>query len=108
MRQSRFGCEQMAAILREADLTSVAEAAKRNKASEQTINTWLKYFNRLQPSDVKRFKVLEAEKDWLKRLLTEHDIMGEVNRKKWWARRHVGNRLPWCARVACRSGAPAG
>ncbi len=34
----------MVAILREADRTSVAEAAKKSKISEQTIYAWRKYF----------------------------------------------------------------
>jgi len=34
MRKSRFSDEQIVATLREADRTSVAEAAKKNKVSE--------------------------------------------------------------------------
>jgi putative transposase len=87
MRKSRFSDEQMVVILREADRTSVADAAKRNKVSEQTIYTWRKHFNGLQPSDVKRLKALEAENAKLKKLLAERDleldVMLEVNRKKW-------------------------
>ena len=37
MRMSRFREEQMVAILRDADRTSVAEAARKNKVSERTI-----------------------------------------------------------------------
>ena len=87
MRKSRFSDEQMVAILPQADSTSVAEAAKKNKARERIICLWRKHFAGMSPADVKRLEALESENAKLKRLLAERDleldVMREVNRKKW-------------------------
>ena len=68
MRKSRFSDEQIVAILRESDRTSVTEAAKKHKVSEQTVYVWRKHFAGLAPADVKRLKALELENAKLKRL----------------------------------------
>lgn len=87
MKKSRFSEEQMVTILREADRTTVAEAAKKHKVSDATIYAWRKHFGQMEAADVKRLKALELENSRLKKLLTERDldveILKEINAKKW-------------------------
>lgn len=87
MKKSRFSEEQMVTILREADRTTVAEAAKKNKVSDATIYAWRKHFGQMEAADVKRLKALELENSRLKKLLAERDldveILKEINAKKW-------------------------
>lgn len=87
MKKSRFSEVQMVTILREADRTTVAEAAKKHKVSDATIYAWRKHFGQMEAVDVKRLKALELENSRLKKLLAERDldieILKEINAKKW-------------------------
>ena len=87
MKKSRFSEEQMVTILREADRTTVAEAAKKHKVSDATIYAWRKHFGQMEAADVKRLKALELENSRLKKLLAEtmldNATLKDINSRKW-------------------------
>ena len=61
MRKSRFTEEQVVAVLRGAESTSVNEANRKHKVSDATIYAWRKHFGQMEAADVKRLKALELE-----------------------------------------------
>ena len=87
MKKSRFTEDQMVRILREADQTSVAAAAKAHAVSEQTIYTWRKRYGELEVNDVRHLRAIEKENTRLKKLLAEqmfeNDVIKDALRKKW-------------------------
>jgi putative transposase len=87
VKKTRFTEEQMVAMLREADQTSIPEVAKKHGVSEPTLYAWRKRFGRLDVDETKRLKQLEVENTRLKKLLAERDleveVLKEINAKKW-------------------------
>jgi putative transposase len=87
MKKSRFTDEQIVAALRDAEATSVAEAARRHSVSEQSLHRWRKKFSGMEVSDVKELKRLREENARLKKLVAERDleveVMKEIQAKKW-------------------------
>jgi len=87
MRKSQFTDEKMVKILRDAEKTSVAAAAKKHGVSTASIYAWRKRFHGVDAKDAKRIRELERENARLKKLLAEKElgieIMREINAKKW-------------------------
>jgi len=87
MKKNKHSDEQIVKILREANETTVAAAARQHAVTEQTIYRWRKLYDGMQVNDVKELKALRDENQRLKKLLAERDlevdVMKEINAKKW-------------------------
>ena len=78
MKRSRFTDEQIVAVLRDAAVTGVAEAARKHGVAEQSIYRWKKLYDGMKVSDVKELKSMRDENARLKKLLAERDLEIEV------------------------------
>jgi len=87
MKRNRFTDEQIVAALRDAEATTVVEAARKHGVAEQTMYRWRKRFAGMEVSDVRELKRLKDENTRLKKLLAERDleveVMKEIQAKKW-------------------------
>ena len=72
MRRSRFGEEQIIAILREQEAGAATnEVCRRHGISDATFYKWKAKYGGMEVSDAKRLKGLEDENRRLKKLLAE-------------------------------------
>jgi putative transposase len=72
MRRSRFGEEQIIAILREQEAgVATSEVCRRHGISDATFYKWKAKYGGMVVSDAKRLKGLEDENRRLKKLLAE-------------------------------------
>ena len=73
--------------LRDAEATTVVEAARKHGVAEQTMYRWRKRFVGMEVSDVRELKRFKDENARLKKLLAERDleveVMKEIQAKKW-------------------------
>ena len=87
MKSNRFTDEQIVAALRDAEATTVVEAARKHGVAEQTMYRWRKRFVGMEVSDVRELKRFKDENARLKKLLAERDleveVMKEIQAKKW-------------------------
>jgi len=87
LKRTRFTEEQIVAALRDAEASTIAEAARKHGVSEPSIHRWRKQYADMEVSDVRELKRLKDENGRLKKLLAERDleveVMKEIQAKKW-------------------------
>ena len=72
VKQSRFGEQEIAFILHQAEAgVAVEEMCRKAGISIQTYYRWRKKYGGLMPSEMKRLKLLEEENARLKRLVAD-------------------------------------
>ena len=77
----------MVRALLEADKRSIADVAKKQAVSVQTLYAWKKQFGAMGIDDTKRLKSLEAEDGKPRKVLADRmldiEVLKDINSKKW-------------------------
>lgn len=74
MNRARVSDEKIDRILQEANCRPITQVAQRKRVSEPSIYIWCKKFGDMGTDVVKRLKLLEQEKNRLKKILAERDL----------------------------------
>jgi putative transposase len=81
MKRSRFSEQQIAFVLRQAEVgTTVEEVCRTAGISEATYYVWRKKYGGLMPSEMRRLKQLEEENSTLKKLVADLSLDKEMLR----------------------------
>ena len=88
MKRSRFGEEQIIAVLKEQEAgMATADVCRRHGISSATFSKWKAKYGGLEVSDARRLRSLEEENARLKRLLADamldNAMLKEISAKKF-------------------------
>ena len=88
MKKKRFSVEQIAGILKQAELgTPIQELCRLHGVSEQSYYRWKKIYGGMEPSEARELKSLREENVKLKRLVADLSLdkamLQDVLQKKY-------------------------
>ena len=88
MRKSRYSDEQIAAVLRQAEIgTPIADITRKLGISEATFYVWKKRFGSLGTPEIRELRQLRDENNRLKQLVADltldRHVLQDVLKKKW-------------------------
>ncbi len=88
MKRKRFSVEQIAAVLKQAELgMAISDLTRHMEISEQTFYPWKKQCAGLQSDQVRELRQLQDNSTRLKKLVADlrldKAILQDINSKKW-------------------------